>query len=97
MTYPLSNHLNSSLQWKTGKGSFMKGVLQYDNQKWAISSAVQVCFIYLNQSIENIENCFSWELLIHLEQLMVFIDFLIYAIYDLVLSKRINYWKFGLI
>ncbi|CAF4623036.1 unnamed protein product, partial [Rotaria magnacalcarata] len=31
-------------QWKTGRGSFMKGILQYDNQKWALSSAVQFGF-----------------------------------------------------
>ncbi|CAF1397683.1 unnamed protein product [Adineta ricciae] len=42
ITYQLSHHLTSSLQWKTGRGSFMKGALQYDNQKWAISSAVQL-------------------------------------------------------
>jgi hypothetical protein len=42
VTYQLSQRLSSSLQWKAGKDSFMKGTLHYDNQKWAISSAVQV-------------------------------------------------------
>ncbi|CAF3822124.1 unnamed protein product [Rotaria magnacalcarata] len=44
ITYQLANNLTSSLQWKTGRGSFMKGILQYDNQKWALSSAVQFGF-----------------------------------------------------
>ncbi|CAF0778283.1 unnamed protein product [Adineta steineri] len=41
-SYQLSHHLTSSLQWKTGRGSYMKGFLHYDNQKWSISSALQL-------------------------------------------------------
>ena len=44
ITYQLSHQLTSSLQWKTGRDSFMKGSLHYDNQKWAVSSALQVKF-----------------------------------------------------
>jgi hypothetical protein len=42
VTYQLSHHLTSSLQWKTGADSFMKGGLHYDNQKLAVSTALQV-------------------------------------------------------
>jgi hypothetical protein len=42
ITYQLSHHLTSSLEWKTGADSFMKGGLHYDNQKLAVSTAIQV-------------------------------------------------------
>lgn len=42
VTYQLGHHLSSSLQWKTGMDSCMKGGLHYDNQKIAVSGAVQV-------------------------------------------------------
>ena len=47
-TYQLSHHLTSSLQWKTGVDSFMKGGLHYDDQRLAVASAIQV--IYLNKT-----------------------------------------------
>lgn len=47
VTYQLSHYLTSSLEWKTGGGSFMKGGLHYDNQKLAVSSAIQVTTIAL--------------------------------------------------
>lgn len=50
-TYQLSHHLSSSLEWKTGADSFMKGGLHYDNQKLAVSSAIQV--VNLNKKINN--------------------------------------------
>ncbi|UJR22766.1 hypothetical protein I4U23_025798 [Adineta vaga] len=54
ITYQLSHHLSSSLQWKTGRGSFMKGVLQYDNQKWALSSAVQLGLVNTYAAVDGV-------------------------------------------
>ncbi|CAF3943861.1 unnamed protein product, partial [Rotaria sp. Silwood1] len=45
LNYQLTHNLTSSLQWKTGRNSFMKGILQYDKQKWMISSAIQLGFV----------------------------------------------------
>ena len=49
VTYQLSHHLTSSLQWKTGADSYMRGGLHYDNQKLALSSAIQVIILDKNR------------------------------------------------
>lgn len=40
--YQLTHHLTSSLQWKAGADSFMKGGLHFDNQTVAVSTSLQV-------------------------------------------------------
>ena len=42
ISYQLSSRMIASLQWKPAAGSMMKGSLNYDNQKWGLSTAVQV-------------------------------------------------------
>ncbi|CAF3668708.1 unnamed protein product [Rotaria sordida] len=45
ITYQLSHHLTSSLEWKTGVDSCMKSGLHYDNQTVAVSTAIQLGFV----------------------------------------------------
>ncbi|UJR26249.1 hypothetical protein I4U23_007589 [Adineta vaga] len=54
ISYQLSHHLTSSLEWKTGADSFMKGGLHYDNQKVAVSSAVQLGFVNTFGAIDGV-------------------------------------------
>jgi DnaJ family protein C protein 11 len=54
ITYQLSHHLTSSLQWKTGADSFMKGGLHYDNQKLAVSTALQLGFVNTFGAIDGV-------------------------------------------
>lgn len=66
-TYQLSNHLSSSLSWKAGMNSSMKGSLYYDNQTMIVSTAVQVCRnTHKEQDLDMFS--FSLECRIHLEQ-----------------------------
>ena len=46
INYQLGHNLTSSLQWKTGRDSFMKGILRYSSQKLTISSVIQVCLAF---------------------------------------------------
>ncbi|CAF1496628.1 unnamed protein product [Rotaria sp. Silwood1] len=54
LNYQLTHNLTSSLQWKTGRNSFMKGILQYDKQKWMISSAIQLGFVNTFAAIDGV-------------------------------------------
>ncbi|CAF0815386.1 unnamed protein product [Adineta ricciae] len=54
ITYQLSHHLTSSLEWKTGADSFMKGGLHYDNQKLAVSGAVQLGLVNTFGAIDSV-------------------------------------------
>ncbi|CAF4234565.1 unnamed protein product [Rotaria sp. Silwood2] len=54
INYQLAHNLTSSLQWKTGRDSFMKGILQYDKQKWMVSSAIQLGFINTFGAIDGV-------------------------------------------
>ncbi|CAF1039354.1 unnamed protein product [Adineta steineri] len=54
ITYQLSHYLTSSLEWKTGVDSFMKGGLHYDNQTLAVSSAIQLGFVNSYGAIDGV-------------------------------------------
>jgi hypothetical protein len=80
ITYQLSHYLSSSLQWKTGGDSFMKGGLHYDNQKLAVSTAVQVGRFTVSIDTSNASLC-SWASSIRTVRSMVSIGFRTSAIY----------------
>ncbi|CAF4466601.1 unnamed protein product, partial [Rotaria magnacalcarata] len=46
--------LSSSLQWKTGADSCMKGGLHYDNQTLSVSSAIQLGFVNTYGAIDGV-------------------------------------------
>ncbi|CAF0936200.1 unnamed protein product [Rotaria sordida] len=54
INYQLTHNLTSSLQWKTGRASFMKGILQYNRQKWMVSSAIQLGLINTFGAIDGV-------------------------------------------
>ncbi|CAF4071783.1 unnamed protein product [Rotaria magnacalcarata] len=54
VTYQLTHHLSSSLQWKTGADSCMKGGLHYDNQTLSVSSAIQLGFVNTYGAIDGV-------------------------------------------
>ncbi|CAM4907402.1 unnamed protein product [Rotaria socialis] len=54
VTYQLTHHLSSSLQWTTGANSCMKGGLHYDNQTLAVSSAIQLGFVNTYGAIDGV-------------------------------------------